>query len=189
MSFLSPRQWIKHSLILWVALCAACSPTYNWREVRPAELPVAVMLPDKPDALTQRVRLDGLELPMSMSGAKVSEAMFTVACAQLPDDQPATRERVLAAMRAGMVRNIAGVEDKADLVKVRLIDAAGNQTGLLDGRSIRVQGKAQGRAVRMQALFVGLGRRACQAVALGADLPDDEAKVFIDSVRLIAGRD
>jgi hypothetical protein len=37
----------------------------------------------------------------------------------------------------------------------------------------------------MLAVFVGEGRRACQAVALGESLPDDEARQFADSLRLI----
>lgn len=180
------RRWLPIlAPVLSALLVGGCSPSYNWREVRPAELSLAVMLPGKPATLTQRVRLDGLELVMTMTGAKVDEIPFTVACATLPDALAPTRERVLAAMRAGMVRNIAGTEESAHEVKVRLIDAAGESRGQVDGLRLVVAGKVQGRAVRMHALFVGHALRACQAVTVGERLPEDEARQFVDSLRLI----
>lgn len=177
----------KHSL-WWLGflLLAGCSPTYNWREVRPADLPVSVMLPGKPSSLTQRIRLDGMDLVMSMTGAQADDQPFTVACVTLPDDQPGTAERVLAAMRAGMLRNIGGTEERAQAVTVRRIDPQGQARGERPGVQLVASGRAQGRPLRMHALFVADGRRACQLVALGADLPEDEVKVFVDSLKLIA---
>ncbi len=180
------RSWCQHSLIVLLPfLAAACSPDYNWREVRPADLGLVVMLPGKPATLTQRVRLDNLDLVMTMAGAKVDDIPFTVACAVLPDDLVQTRERVLAAMRAGMVRNIGGIEESVREVKVKLVDKAGDARGEADALRLVVAGKVQGRAVQMHALFVAQGRRACQAVAVGESLPADEARVFVDSLRLI----
>ena len=143
------------------------------------------MLPGKPATLTQRVRLDDLELVMTMTGAKADDIPFTVACAVLPDELPQTRQRVLAAMRAGMVRNIAGTEDSAREVKVRQIDAAGAARGEADALRLAAAGKVQGRPVQMHAVFVAQGRRACQAVAVGENLPAEEARTFLDSLRLI----
>jgi hypothetical protein len=186
MSTSSRWSWCQHSLIgLLLLLSAACSPDYNWREVRPADLGLSVMLPGKPVTLTQRVRLDDVDLVMTMAGAKGDDIPFTVACAVLPDELAATRERVLAAMRAGMVRNIAGTETSAREVKVRLIDAAGAARGEASALHLVATGKVQGRPVQMHALFVAQGRRACQAVAIGEHLPAEEARVFLESLRLI----
>ena len=107
------------------------------------------------------------------------------ASAEQPDELAATRERVLAAMRAGMVRNIAGTETSAREVKVRLIDAAGAARGEASALHLVATGKVQGRPVQMHALFVAQGRRACQAVAIGEHLPAEEAGVFLESLRLI----
>lgn len=178
---------VKHSLLAALALLAGCSPAYNWREVRPADPAVSVMLPGKPASLTQRVKLDGLDLPMSMTGAQAEGAAFTVACAALPAAQAdaAARERVLAAMRSGMTRNIAGTEERAEPVEVALIDAAGAGRGRATGLRVVVNGTVKSRPTRMLAVFVGEGARACQAVAVGETLPDEQARQFTDSLRLI----
>lgn len=172
--------------MLAALLLGACAPAYNWREVRPTDPLVAVMLPGKPAALTQRILLDGRELVMSMSGAKVDENSFTVACAALPTDEVAVRESVLAAMRAGMLRNIGGTEERAEPMQVMMIDAAGATLARLNASRSLVKGKVQGRAMTMQAIFVATDKRACQAVALGPALPEEEARVFLDSLRLMA---
>lgn len=185
--------WSKHSLLaLLVVSLTACSPTFNWRVVKPADLAVVVMLPDKPASLTQRIQLDGRELVMTMTGAKADDFSFTVACAALPDAPgtppealAASRAAVLAAMRAGMLQNIGLPSGASDAVEVPIVDGAGATRGQVAGVRVNVQGRVQGRAVQMQALFVGEGRRACQAVALGAGLPADEARTFLESVRLV----
>jgi hypothetical protein len=178
---------VEHTLLIVLALLSAgCSPTYNWREVRPADVGVAVMLPGKPASLTRRIQLADQERVMSMTGAQAADIAFTVACAVLPDAQPGPREQTLAAMRAGMVRNIAGAEERAEPVSVALTDARGAALGRVEGVRLSANGTAQGRRVRLQAIFVAEGARACQAVAVGEGLPDEEARTFLDSLRLIA---
>lgn len=185
-------SWRKHSLIAAALLTlAGCSPTYNWRETRLAEQGVAVMLPGKPTSMTQRIRLSDLDLVMTMTGALVDDMPFTVACATLPDDQAATRERVLEAMRAGMLRNIAAGEPRTEPVTLRHVDAQGKTIADSQGVRVAASGAAQGRPMRMVAVFAGHAKRACQAVALGGALPEEEARIFVDSFRFIepvAGR-
>ena len=41
------------------AVLSACTPTYNWREVRPEGSGVVLMMPCKPDSHARRVRLAG----------------------------------------------------------------------------------------------------------------------------------
>lgn len=54
---------------LAAVLLGACSPEYNWREVRAADQGYVVMLPGKPASMTRTIQLDGLEVPMTMQGA------------------------------------------------------------------------------------------------------------------------
>jgi hypothetical protein len=180
-----PRLAQVCALPLLLAL-AGCAPDFNWREVKPADPAVAVMLPGKPSSLTQRVRLDGQELVMSMTGARAEGIAFTVACATLPDAAPERRERVLAAMRAGMLANIAGTEERADPLTVALIDTAGATRARVPAVRVSFKGAVQARPTQMRAVFVGEATRACQAVVVGENLPDEEARLFLESLRLIA---
>ncbi len=165
-------------------LAAACAPDYNWREVRSPEQGYLVMLPGKPAEMTRSIRLQELEVPMTMKGARVGEVSFTVAVAQLPDDSPATRETALAAMRAGMLANLGGTEREAVPVPVQVVDGVGAVRGEVPGVRVAVDGRAQGAAVEMRAGFVGREDLAYQWVALGPALDDDHVRTFLDSFRL-----
>ncbi|RPH64206.1 MAG: hypothetical protein EHM83_08635, partial [Burkholderiales bacterium] len=107
---------------LAAAACAlalsACSPDYNWREIRQPADGYLVMLPARPASMSRPINLDGLAVTMAMTGARVDDQTFTVGAVRLPDSEPATREKAGAAMRAAMVRNIAGRETAAADVRV-----------------------------------------------------------------------
>lgn len=165
-------------------LTAACAPDFNWREVRSPEQGYLVMLPGKPAEMTRTIRLQALEVPMTMKGARVGDVSFTVAVARLPDDSPATREAALAAMRAGMLANIGGTEREAAPVQVQLVDAGGAARGEVPGVRVVAAGRAQDRAVEMRAGFAGREDLAYQWVVLGPALDDEQARTFLDSFRL-----
>jgi hypothetical protein len=166
-------------------LTAACAPEYNWREVRSAEHGYVVMLPAKPASMTRTIRLEALEVPMTMQGARVGDTSFTVAVATLPDASPETRARAVAAMRAGMVHNLGGTEREAVAVRVRVVDSAGAALGEEPGTRVDVEGRAQGRAVSMRGGFVGRGDLAYQWLVLGPTIDDEQALTFLDSFRLM----
>lgn len=80
-------------------LSAACTPTFNWREVSFEGLPVAALLPCKPDRATRMVPVAGAPRAMVMAGCKAGDAMFTVAVLQLDDvSKVAQAERELKAV-------------------------------------------------------------------------------------------
>jgi hypothetical protein len=166
-------------------LMAACAPDYNWREVRSPGQGYLVMLPGKPAEMTRTIRLQALEVPMTMKGARVGETSFTVAVARLPDDSQATREAALAAMRAGMLANIGGTErGEAVPVRVQVVDAAGAARGEVPGVRVVAAGRAQDRPVEMRAGFAGREDLAYQWVVLGPAVDDEQARTFLDSFRL-----
>ncbi len=167
-------------------MTAACSPDYNWREVRGPDQDYLVMLPGKPAEMTRTVHLQALEVQMVMQGARVGETSFTVAAAELPDDGAATREAALAAMRAGMLRNIGGTEREALPARVQVVDGAGAARGELPATRILAEGRTAGGEVTMRAGFVGRGRHAYQWVVLGPSIDDEQARTFLDSFRLTA---
>ncbi|MFP5462826.1 MAG: hypothetical protein ACLGII_14865 [Gammaproteobacteria bacterium] len=169
---------------LAASMAAACSPEYNWREVRSTEQGYLVMLPGKPATMTRTIRLDSLEVPMTMQGARVGEASFTVAVAALPSDDPATRAAAVASMRAGMLQNIGGTEREAVAVRVPVVDGAGARLGDEHGVRVDADGRVREQKVTMRAGFASRGDRAYQWVALGPSLDDEQARTFLGSFRL-----
>ncbi|RYZ11740.1 MAG: hypothetical protein EOO24_05460 [Comamonadaceae bacterium] len=84
-TFLSPAT----GALIFVAL-AACSPTFNWREIKLGDEGMVAMLPCKPDRATREVGLAGGTASLSMVGCEAGGAMFTVARVQAPDEATGT---------------------------------------------------------------------------------------------------
>ncbi len=86
---------------------AACSPKFDWREVRGgSDARFSVLLPAKPASLSREVNLGAVTVAMTMTAAEVDGVTFAVGSARLPD--AATAAAVLPAMKTALVRNING---------------------------------------------------------------------------------
>lgn len=66
-------------------LLAACSPTLNWREVRPGGGELKALLPCKPDQAQRRQSLAGQEVDVHMLGCEAGGALYAVSVAELGD--------------------------------------------------------------------------------------------------------
>ena len=69
------------SYLIAFSLCAnvACTPAFNWRDVGFDHLPVAALLPCKPDRATRILPIAGAPRTMVMAGCEAGGATFTVA--------------------------------------------------------------------------------------------------------------
>lgn len=175
------------TVVAWAAAIlslGACTPQYNWREIHQVQGHYQVMLPAKPVSMSRAIDLDGLHVTMTMTGARVDEAVFTVGAVVLPDAEPATRERATAAMRRAMVRNLAGQETGAVSVDVPVVDAGGRAVATARASRIEAEGRAGDRPAHMTATFVARGDRAWQAVSIAPSLEGEAAKFFHDSLRI-----
>ena len=72
-------------LLVWTLVLAACSPTFNWRDVRPEHTRLSLLLPCKPDKAQKMVPLGGQPTALNLLGCDVSGATFAVAVADLGD--------------------------------------------------------------------------------------------------------
>ncbi|WP_088709894.1 hypothetical protein [Noviherbaspirillum denitrificans] len=150
----------------------ACSPKFDWREVRGTSAPFAVLLPAKPATHTRNVNLDGIEVPMTMTAADVDGVTFAVGTAEMPD--PAQAQRALAAMKTALVRNIGGTVRKETasvpgaIPATIDIEAAGAESRVLHGR------------------FIAKDKRIYQVIAIGkeASLPPEAVDTFLTSFKL-----
>lgn len=170
----------------------ACTPAFNWREVRNLEHRFSVLLPARVAQMTRTIDLDGVALEMTMVGARAEQALFSVGAATLPRDDAALREHALAAMRTAMLNNIAarqfpdparGPASRARAVK--MTDASGAVVGAQDGIGIEAAGRVAGEAVVLHAVFVARGERIWQAVAIVPPGLSEQAQTMLDSFRII----
>ncbi len=159
--------------LCWSAL-AACSPPLDWREVRVAEPPFIVMMPAKPTTHTRTVKLDAMEVGMTMRGAEAAGVTYAVGTVALQDGVAAAS--AARALQAALVRNIGGTIQQDKQILVSGLPITDLQA---DGKN------ARGEAMRLHARFAARGPFAYQAVVLGPSgkFSADAAGIFLDSFR------
>jgi hypothetical protein len=179
-SFMTPlmTRVATASLLL---LLAACSPVFNWREVRPDNTALTLLLPCKPDKAQRSVPLGGRPTELAMLGCDAGDATFAVALATL--DDAAQAAAVLAGWQTATLANLqaAGGGQAGPL-------ALPGADGLPPAVLVRASGRrADGRAVQSQAAYFSKGRQVFQAVIYADRIDPEVAETFFSSLRLEAG--
>jgi hypothetical protein len=169
---------------------AACAPEYDWRDVRGPGGDYWVQLPARPVILTRRIHLESHEVQMTMQGAKVRDNAFTVALVPLPapDAEAAgmTPERLLAAMREQMLRNIgASPSTPTRAVAVGLVDAEGRKAGQTQLQAVSARGAGRHADMQLHGRFGLWQGHALQIVGVGPELDPQQTEHFLDSLRLV----
>ena len=171
-------------LLAAALLLGACSPKYDWREIRAPDAGWSAMLPGRQSVAERDILLGELPVKMAMQGARVDETSFAVGSAVLPDARPETRARALAAMREALVRNIGGsVTDSAE-VTVPVVNASGQRVGEAPGVQITASGQIRGKPATLAARLVVRNARAVQALVVGPAVEGDAVDTFFDSLRV-----
>ena len=137
-----------------VCLCA-CTPTYDWRDVRGDKVPFTVLLPAKPSALSRQVNLGGIQADMTMTAAEIEDVTFAVGTAELPD--AAQAQAALQVMKATLVKNIGGVIRHEKSVIGKTLSSIELDAAAPGGGSARV----------LHARLVAHERRVYQAIVIG----------------------
>lgn len=166
--------------ILPLAL-AACTATYNWREVRPQPgqgIDFVVLLPARPAHYSRPVNLGPERVEMHMTAAQADGITFAVATAELRD--PATAAAALDAMRDALLANIGA----------QPVPAAGQRLpGSTEGstRSIDVDahGHSGARAQRLVVRLLARQSQVVQVMMLGDEksFVDDNIETFFGSFK------
>lgn len=156
---------------------AACSPTWNWREVQGTDAPYSVLFPGKPSSMARPVDLNGLTVNMSMTASEANEVTFAVGSAVVAD--PAQRQAALLAMQVAMVRNISG-----EIRRQQAVQLAGG----IPAVEIEAIGHGRNASEKMLlvARFASNEDRVYQAVAVGPQkkLPQEAIDTFFSSLAL-----
>jgi hypothetical protein len=169
-----PRLTLSLSAAGLLAL-AACSPTFNWREVRPDETRLALLLPCKPDKAERVVPLGGRPTTLRLLGCEAGGATFAVAVADLGDASRAGdvltqwQALTLANMKAGAPQVSAlTLKGAAPLPAPVLVKAEGQ--------------RADGTAVSGQAVYFAQGTQVFQAVVYAGKLAPEVADTYFSSL-------
>jgi hypothetical protein len=158
-----------------VCLLAACSPTFNWREVRPDETRLALLLPCKPDKAEKVVPLGGRPTTLRLLGCDTGGATFAVAAADLGD--AARAADVLAQWQA---LTLANMKAGAPQVTPLIVKGAAPEPA---PRLVNAQGqRADGTAVRGQAAYFAQGTQVFQAVVYAGTLTPEVAETYFASL-------
>mgnify|MGYP000867959248 CR=1 FL=1 len=136
--------------VLLTSLCA-CSPKFDWRDVRDEENHFQILMPGKAANAQREIDLDGLKVNMKMTGTEVQNINFLIAYVHLPvdaNDPENSKKQQLAAlnaMKVGMLRNIQGQWQKDPQINtIRNTDVA---LGLApNGKKLKMLGRFEQRA-------------------------------------------
>lgn len=160
---------------------AACTATFDWREVRCADGAVRCLLPGRPAEMSRRIHLREAEVEMRMTGAQAGGLSFTVASLASAPASPEAARALLDAMREQMLRNVKAAPAQGDPVGVPSVDSAGRRLAPRDGVELSVQSDT----MRMKARFFLAHGRPTQAVVMGPQMDDEAARQFLDSVTIV----
>ena len=164
-------------LVLAAGLLQACSPAFNWREVRPDNTPLSLLLPCKPDKAQRSVPLGGQPTELAMLGCDAGGATFALALATVQDASQ------IAAVQAGW--------QAATLANMRATGPGQTTTIKVPGASVQppavlVQAsgqRADGQPVQSQAAYFAQGRQLFQAVIYASKLQPEVAETFFSSLK------
>ena len=152
---------------------AACSPTFNWREVRAEAVPLKAMLPCKPDKAARTVPMAGRQVELKVLGCEAGGATFAVLAGDIGD--PLRAGEVLAQWRAATLANLHSAPASAQ-------DTPFLPTGAMAlPQSLRVTAagqRADGSKVESQAAYFARGSQVVQAVIYADKLPAEAAETF-----------
>ncbi|MEY2954079.1 MAG: hypothetical protein RLZZ401_2166 [Pseudomonadota bacterium] len=152
-------------VLVWVG--AACSPTFNWREVALIDSGVTALLPCKADHGARAVPLAGKATELHMMGCTAGGQTYTVAVADTGN--PASAALALTQWRAA---TLASLQVQANTPPTAI-----------EG-SVTVQGRqADGQAVAAQVRWFIRQGRVFQAMALAPRLDPGQAETFFAGIK------
>jgi len=161
-------------------LAAACSPTFNWREVRADGMPMRALMPCKPDAATRSVPLGGAPTPLHMRSCDAGGLTFTLAWAEL-GDAPAAAAALDGWRRAALAAIQADPAQAAEPAAQLPLNVKGADRLL----GLRASGRDhRGQALQMQALHGSRGPAVFQAAVYGTAPDAAVVQTFFDGVSL-----
>jgi hypothetical protein len=155
----------------------ACSPTFNWREVRVGDAALLALLPCKPEKAERQVPVQGQQATLHMASCDVGDATFAVALLRLPEGVDA-----VAAAQAWKLASLTSLKSTPEQARDWPLPArAGMPMAGWQASGVRHTGQP----VQARVLPLARGRELYQA-ALYGDVPADVLTTWVDGLRFVA---
>jgi hypothetical protein len=163
---------------LAASLLMACSPVLDWRDVRPADTGLQLLLPCKAQAQARQLLLSGQSVKLSMWACSAGGQTWALAFADVQD--PARAAPALAELLTAAASNLGSAGGQPLPLKVPgATPHPGSQRLAISGRL------PNGQAVQEQVAVFVLGTRVFQATVLGENLNAEAVETFFGSLRVV----
>ena len=157
-------------------LGAACTPTLDWREVRPEGSGATLLMPCKPNSMKRSVRLAANTLSLALYACSAGGQTWAIASADVGD--PARVTAALDELEAAARTNLS-----AGPVQTLALTVPG-ATPNPSSRRVQFSGRlGDGTVVQEQLAVFAHGTRVFQATVLGPQLPAEGVETFFGSLR------
>jgi hypothetical protein len=163
------------TLVAVTGWLAACNPTFNWREVRPDDTRLALLLPCKPDKAEKVVPLGGRPTSLRLLGCDAGGATFALAVADLGD-----AARAAEVLKQWQALTLANMKAGAPQIGALMLKGAAPAPAPV---LVKAQGqRADGTAVSGQAAYFAQGTQVFQAVVYAGKLAPEVADTYFSSL-------
>lgn len=163
-------------VLLGAGVVAACSPTFNWREIRAEPTSLTAMMPCKPDTVARDVPMAGRQVKLTALSCEAGGATFALLFADT--GQPGRLGEVLAQWKVATLANLRSVAaQESPFVP---------PGGLALPQSLQVVASGQrpdGSKVESHAAYFAHGSQVFQAVIYAGQLKPEHAVSFFAGLK------
>jgi hypothetical protein len=173
----NPAMQMRSMLAALAVGLAACSPTLDWREVRPEGSGAQVLFPCPPSSHARLVTMAGAQVRLTLYACSAGGATWGVAFADV--GEPARVAATLQSLRESARSNVDGAQVAAAPITVS------GATPFADAGRLRIEGRlADGKPVQEQVAVFARGTVVYQATAVGGKLDNEHVEMFFAGLRL-----
>lgn len=164
-------RWVGGFLVPLLGGVVACSPTLDWREVRPAEAEVLLLFPCKPHPAVRRVRLGDRDVALTVTACRAGDATYALGHAMLPT--PADATSALESLRQAALTHLGGQSQRLPMLSMR-----GMTSGSAAQRWVLRAERPGGGALIEHFVLFSRGSRVYQLTVLGERVDAEAVETF-----------
>lgn len=164
------------TLLLSLLTINACSPTYDWRDVRVEATPLLALFPCKPEPNTRDLSLGGQNVKMTLLGCETGGASFVLVNAKL--NNSTTLDAISNQWRQATLANIQAHTVKESFFSIK--------TGPDAAKAFRVSAQGvrpDGTAMHLQGVWFAIGTHIFQATVVSNQANAANADAFFEGLR------